>query len=188
MRSLIAACLLLPGSLLAADAVSHDYFEVQGAWLDPEDVDAEAGVRVRGSLQLVGNFLVYGDYTRAGFDAGGADVDVDIANLGVGYRVRISEASDVSFQAGAIRTSADAGVVNVDDTGALVAMEVRSRFDNGVELGTRAGWTHDGPDGNGYLLAMNVLYHFNEWLAVSAEALTYDGDVNHYGAGLRVSF
>lgn len=188
MRLLIAACLALPAMLPAAEQISHDYIEAQGIYLDPDDIDAEPGLRLRGSVRVAGNVLLVGDHTRASFETGGTDVDADISTLGVGYRMPVSELSDVSFLAGVLHARVDGGLIDDDRTGGLVAMEVRSRFNDTVELGTRAGWAYDGPEGSGYMLAMNALFHLNDWFAFSVEALTYELDVNHFGAGVRVSF
>ena len=69
-----------------------------------------------------------------------------------------------------------------------MALEVRSRFGRHLDLGSRAGWTRDAPGGNGFMLGMTALWHIDDTFAVSAEAVTWGGDVNHVGLGARVSF
>lgn len=193
MKPVLAALLLV--TPLGAQATNLDDNHIRGglAHVSPDHAGSDLGAYLAGAVRINQGLFAWGDVTRADPDyrigsGGRDDFQHTVSNLGLGWRIPISPVAEYSLEAGWVRTEVDRIGPNLRENGVVAAFGVRALVAEKVELTTRAGYTWDGPAGNGYLIGLGSYFRIGQSWGLTVEGLTYGGDDIHGRLGARFSF
>lgn len=190
MRSLAVASALFIGSLVSgnvkADTPSYDFFEVAyvNGDIDNPDVDGD-GFSLGGSVSVHENWFLFADYADLDFDFG---VDLSLLDVGVGYRVPMSDNTDLALTGSFVRADANSGIGNVDESGYGIAALIRGMVNSQFELNGGISYVDlGGTDGDDTSFNIGGVYSFTDNVAFDGRIEIGD-DVNLYIAGFRFYF
>ena len=94
---ILAAAFAAPGLVLANDELNYNYVELGYLRADPDHLDSEDGVGLRGSFAISPNVHVFGGYDWDAIRRPHANLsgfDADAYRLGLGYNTGISDKVD----------------------------------------------------------------------------------------------
>lgn len=189
MGALAALALALPAAGQAADfgysfvdlaLVPHAEVEVGNG-----DVDGD-GFQLRGSLDVSANFFVLVELQDFSFDNG---IDTTRWMVGGGGHWPINNTLDVIARVGIVRSEAEFGRIERDDTGVFLGGRLRAniaprfQLEGGVEY---VGAETLDSDDDMYLVGEGR-YHFTEQFSAGA-LLTFGGDTRQLGVYGRFDF
>ena len=189
MKKLLPALLLLAApAAFAADDISYTFAEVDYLLVEPDidgfDVEGDDGLGLSGSLHVTDHFYLFGNYQTGEVDSGiFDDIDVDLFDLGLGWRMGLGPNLDVLAEAAWAR----AEVGQFDDNGAELKVGLRFAATDSIELGAKLGYADFGDNLDGGFGEFNLLWKFNRVLGVNVLA-DIGEDSETYGVGLRATF
>jgi len=187
--SALAASAAFVPFLAQAEGLSWSY--VDAAYINTdidrfdEDVD---GFALRGSYEIVDNLFVFAGYADQGTTVAGLDIDLQTYNLGLGYAWPLGEALDVYGKVGYVSAEADVGGLgDVDDDGYSLALGLRGRAVEQLELEGAVSFVDLSDSGDDTTLDLGARWYFTPQFAVGLEG-SFGDDANTYGLGVRWNF
>jgi hypothetical protein len=188
--SLLSLALLgaLSTTAQASDQLSYSFVEAgyaqAGEFGSPTDFD---GWAVRGSIAAGENFYFVADYINtSGSVFTSDDTDIDVYDIGVGYRHSLSEKADFFADVAWSNLEFDTAFASLDDDGYRARLGFRGQLASKFEGSIAAVHRDFGDFGNDTALQLGGLIEFNETFGLSIEAEI--GDETRYFAGLRASW
>ncbi|MEO1245650.1 MAG: hypothetical protein AAFX56_08180 [Pseudomonadota bacterium] len=176
-----ALAVTLTGTPAHATDLSYDYLELRFVDTEIGSQDGD-GLRLAGSYQVSGNWLLVGGYTSLDFDGG---VDADTLEIGAGYVYRYKPEFDLVGYAKLVRTEVEAGGFDNDETGFSLAGGIRGRFT--PELEGRATVNYIDVDDSDTFFEFGGDYHFTEQFSAGV-TLEVGGDADTFTIGARWFF
>jgi hypothetical protein len=184
---LASSCALAP---LAAQAEGLSYSQLDAGYVvtDIDDFNDEAdGFMLRGSYEFVENWFGYARYLDQSVDAFGVDVDVSQFSLGVGYALPLAATTDLYGKIGYSQADASAGGASADDDGYELAVGLRAKPLQQLELEGSVNYLDLSDTGDDTSLGLAARWYFADQLAVGVEG-DFADDATSYGIGVRWSF
>lgn len=189
-RILAVASALFVSSIVSgnvkADSPSYDFFEVAyiNGDIDNPDIDGD-GFGFGGSVSIHENWFMFADYSKLDFDFG---VDLSLLDVGAGYRLPMSDTTDLAITGSYVKADASSGFGSADDSGYGIAALVRGMVNDQFELNGGISYVDLGGSG-GDDTSFNVggVYSFTDNFAFDGRIEIGD-DVNLYIAGFRFYF
>ena len=134
---ILAICALsLSGfvSSVQANNINYDYMEVGYSLVN--DSVVSGGLTLSGSYDIYDNINVLGNLfiSTSSDKPAPRDAEVTAYTIGFGYHKNVSEKMDVFAEALLLNTDSTVGPINIDDTGYIAAVGVRSPLNDKVEL------------------------------------------------------
>lgn len=164
-----------------ASELSYNYAELR--FVDTEIGAADGdGLRLNGSFELTGNWLLVGGYTTLDFDGG---VDTSALEFGAGYVHRYSPRMDIVGYGKLVRTEVDTPFGDDDDTGISLAGGVRGSFT--PEFEGRATVNYINVDETDTFFEIGGDYYFDDQFSAGA-TLEFGGDADTLTLGVRWFF
>lgn len=180
-KKLIAFALLASSSMaIQAQDVSYSYLEggVGALDFDASGTSTEAGFFAGFSAQASEALYVMGSYEE--YDLG--RFELSLIKLGLGFRAAINDQSDFNLELA--YDEVDARFAGSDGFRATVGL--RSAISRWFQSRAYAGYTTDDDfDDGDFVLGLEGNVPFNDRLALTAQAESYEFDVNIFRAGLR---
>jgi len=180
-------------ALLAAPAMaaepSYNFVAAGYQSIDIDDVapginvDGD-GFGIGGSFELNDSFHVFASYGTADFDFG---VDLDELQLGVGYRMPMSDKADFIISAAWVQAEVSALGFSVDDDGFGASLGVRGYVNEKFELAGNVSYVDFGDGGDDTSVGGAARYHLMPNLALELGA-DFADDITTYGIGVRLYF
>ena len=164
-----------------ATELSYDYVELRFVDTEIGNLDGD-GLRLAGSYQISGNWLLVGGFSSLDFDN---DVDTTTFDIGAGYVYRYRPEFDLVGYARFVHTEVDAGPFEEDDTGIALAGGVRGLFTPAFE--GRATVNYINVDDSDTFFEFGADYHFNPQFSAGA-TLDVGGDADSLTIGVRWFF
>lgn len=191
-RILAIASALFVGSLIAgnvkADSPSYDFVEVAFVKgdIDDSDVDVDGdGFAFGGSVSVHENWFLFADYADLDFDFG---VDLSLLEVGAGYRLPMSDNTDLALSAAYVKADLDSPLGSADDDGYGIAAIVRGMVNSQFELNGGLSYIDlGGSDGDETSFSIGGVYSFTDNVAFNGRVEIGD-DINLYTAGFRFYF
>jgi hypothetical protein len=190
--SLLSLALLgaLSTTAQASDQLSYSFVEAGYAQAGEFDSGENFnGYGIRGSVALGDHWYLLGDY----YNTDGTitvvvsvDNDIDIYDLGVGYRHGLSDKTDFFVDLSYSNIELSNQFASIDDDGYRARLGVRGQLASKFEGSIAAVHRDFGDFGNDTALQLGGLIEFNETLGLSLEAEI--GEDTRYFAGLRASW
>jgi hypothetical protein len=201
MKKQIALALALAVAPFAASAGELSYNYVEGSYAHLNiDVDGVGdahfnGGQLRGSFQVIDQVYLFGGYGKVRNDDAGVDVDFDEAQLGVGFRMPVSDSADFIAELGALRQEIEVGGDSQKADGGRASVGVRTQAGESLEGWVKASYTDGGDFEGGFSGTVGALFKFNPTWGVLAE-IEYgesddaglDVDMTKFLIGVRASF
>jgi hypothetical protein len=187
---MMKAYLLLAGLLLQGVAIAQtvdkrpvdlDYSYAELRFVDV-DYRGGDGLRLNGSYQLDGNWLIVGGLTALDFNN---DVDTTFLELGGGYVWHYSEDFDFVSTLRLVRYEVDAGGGDFDDTGLAFSAGTRGLLAPQFEI--RGSVNHISLDDSDTYLELAGDYYFTKLLSAGV-SLEFAGDTDVVTIGARWFF
>ena len=174
---------VMAGAFAPAQAteLSYDYAELRFVDTEVGNLDGD-GLRLAGSYQISGNWLLVGGFSSLDFDN---NVDTTTFDIGAGYVYRYRPEFDLVGYARVVHTEVDAGPFEEDDTGIALAGGVRGLFT--PEFEGRATVNYINVDDSDTFFEFGADYHFTPQFSVGA-TLDVGGDADTLTIGVRWFF
>lgn len=168
---------------LTSAQLSYNYIEGGLSYIDIDDVDDDFGWNINGSFRIAERV-----YLRAAHDRWDPiGIDVDISQIGLGFRSAINPRTDWFIDGAWIRTNVDLPGVSAEN-GAQGLLGVRGRPGEILEFRIFGGYVVDGPEGDNPTIGGDLTFHLTPILALSVQGQAYSGDVLIGRANLRINF
>lgn len=190
MKKTLLALALLAGFAGTANAseLSYNFIEVDyinvGDFGYADDFD---GFALKGSVAFGEHFYGVADYANTSASPFGVDTDIDLYNVGVGYKNKISGKADffadVSYSH--IRASSFGG--GASDDGYTARIGFRGNFNDHFEGSVAAVHRDLGIAGTDTSLQLGAQFKFNDTWGITANT-EFGGDDTRYSVGVRASF
>lgn len=194
-RVILAACLVMPASVMAAD-FSYDYIDLNYAYTDFDDLDTDAeGGTVGFSWSPGDGLFIGGAYGRQETDD--YDIDVDSGTLGVGAYFPLNDSINLDFTVAAAYQGLDTPVGDFDSYGASAGLHLRAWLAPRFELFTGVNYVNlfsgDIPDDDDYVddWAVNagLRVYLLDQISISASyGYQFDSEAELIQAGVRFNF
>jgi opacity protein-like surface antigen len=197
--ALTIAAVLLGTATLSAQAAEPNYTYVQASYnwsgISPDvlsDINLNAW-NLAGSMEFADHFYGFVGYQ----DGTGDNWNSSMWNLGLGYKMKVAENTDWYIQGKYIDESlkyrpAGVTVINDSDSGFGFGTGVRSMVTDHIELQGGINYTMvNGLYGDGFGIAANGIYHFNDTWGVTlgyAYDWRQDFNISDINVGVRASF
>lgn len=176
---------LLPASA-SADSPSYDFFQIDfiSGDIDNPDVDGD-GFGIGGSVSIHENWFLFGSYGDLDFDGA---VDLSVLDLGLGYRVPMSDTTDLALTAGFVSADLDTSFGSADDDGYALGALIRGMVNDQFELNGGISYVDlGGSNGDDTSFLLGGVYSLNENIAING-GIEIGDDVNFYNLGFRFYF
>jgi hypothetical protein len=192
-KAVLIASILAAVASAQADELDYTYLEAGFGQVDIDGLDEDGdALFVGGSYGFGTNWLVFGEYSTAEFDAGaGAEVDFDQFVIGFGAHFPIANAVDFVGRIGYVDASADVsapflGTVSVDDSGYALSGGLRALVAQRFELEGSIDYVDFG-DSDDTGISLSGLYRFTDLFSLGARLASSD-DSDEYGLFARFTF
>ncbi len=191
-KTVTLICALFSTSSALAASPNWDY--IQGGYyiVNISDIDGldPHGFGIGGAKSLGKNVFVRGSYSMTNDDIFDGDVDFDQGSAEVGYRYKMTGATDIygtlAYQYAEISASGPSGNLTSDTDGFGANIGIRSMLTSKIDLEASAGFLRfDGDSEAIAMLAAN--YHFHPNVSVGLN-FTNIADVGTLAALVRYSF
>ena len=186
--SLVAAtlALLAPIAATQAEGIGYDYVDLGYVTTDFDGVSKDAdGFVLRGSLEVIDDWFVYGRYSNQGIKFAGSDLDVERFSVGGGYAWSFAPNMDLYGKLGYTKFEADFG--DADDDGYELAVGLRARPLSTLELEGSINYVDLSDSGDDTSLGLAALWYITERVALGVEGEFAD-EATTYGIGVRWEF
>ena len=191
-KAVLIASILATCAAAQADELDYTYVEAGFGQVDIDGLDEDGdALFVGGSYGFGTNWLVFGEYSTAEFDAGaGAEVDFDQFVVGFGAHFPIAPRVDFVGKLGYVDVGADVstpfGSASADESGYLLSGGVRSLFGQRFELEGAIEYVDIG-DEDDTGISLSGLYRFTDLFSLGVRLATSD-DSDEYGLFARFTF
>jgi hypothetical protein len=181
-----------PESVAVPVGLSYNYAELSYADVDLDDTSIGLQrYRLAGSFLVIPSVFVTGGYTferSDSFDFGGANDSLEIStiNLGLGYRLGLSETVDFKAELGALRQEFEFDDLKDDDTGFQLGVGLRAAVSPRFELAGDATYV-DVFEDDDTIISASGLFHVSKIFAVSLD-LESASESQSYGLTGRLNF
>ncbi len=180
--------LLLVAATPAVADISYNYVDLGYQRIDidssPIDVDGD-GFAIGGAFEIAEDWFVQAAYGQADFDFG---VDLDQTTLGFGYRLSMTETSDVFATVNYVRADISSTFFgSADDDGFGISVGVRAMLTDTFELNGALGYVDLDDSGDNTTVSVGGLYSFTDTFALGLGA-EFDDDITSYGIVGRLYF
>lgn len=177
----IVGCCCSFGVPAIASDLSYTYAELRFVDTEIGNQDGD-GLRVAGSFELTGNWLLVAGFTTLDFDG---NVDTSALEVGAGYVYRYHPKFDIVGYGKIVRTEVDFTGGDDDDTGISLAGGIRGRFT--PELEGRATVNYINVENTDTFFELGADYYFNRQFSAGA-TLEFGGDADALTLGVRWFF
>lgn len=190
--SLLSLALLgaLSTTAQASDQLSYSFVEAGYAQVGEFGIDDDFnGYGLRGSVAIADNWYFVGDYYNTDATFSGVvsvDNDLDIYDLGVGYRHGLSDKSDFFVDVAYSNIEMSNSFTSFDDDGYRVRAGFRGQLGSKFEGSIAAVYRDFGDFGDDTALQLGGLIEFTPTWGLSLEAEI--GEDTRYFAGVRASW
>ncbi|HZH43509.1 MAG TPA: outer membrane beta-barrel protein [Lysobacter sp.] len=189
----LVLALALAAAPFAASAADLSYTYVEGGYTrldtdeDAGDFEFDGG-QIRGSVAIADAFYLHGSYGRVSEDVLGTDVDVDDAQIGVGYRLAMGERADFIAELAYVRQEVDIdGFGDETIDGGRASVGVRGAINDRLEGYAKVNYVDGGDFDGDFSGTLGALVKFNPTWGLVAE-VEGDNDARRYLVGVRASF
>lgn len=168
-KLLIGSALVLSfGQAYAAESPKWDSLSASSQHIDANNENL-SGFGISGSALLNDNVFAFGDISKTSDTNNGVDFDFDTLSLGLGYRVGISQNTDlfgrVSYEKFEAKASSRGRSNKADNNGYGLAVGVRSMVSDQIELLGSIGYL-DIEEESEAELTVGAYYHFTDNFAL----------------------
>lgn len=173
-------------ALASADSPSYDFFQIDfiSGDIDNPDVDGD-GFGLGGSVSIQENWYLFGEYSDLDFDG---SVDLSLLELGVGYRLPMSDTTDLALSASYVSADLDSSFGSADDDGYGISALIRGMVSDQFELNGGISYVDlGGTGGDDTSFVFGGVYSFTDNVAFKA-GIEIGDDINFYTAGFRFYF
>jgi len=187
LPALVATAAVLP-VVAQADGLSYSYLE--GAYINTDidnfdrDVD---GFALRGSFEVTDNVFLFGDYSDQSTSIFNTDYGLQQLKLGVGYAWPLDKNLDLYGKVGYVHAELDVPGRNPDDDGYLLAVGMRGRVLDALELEGSVNYIDLNDSGDDTSLGLAARYFFMPQFAVGLEG-DFGDNADTYGVNVRWNF
>lgn len=186
--SAIATTAALLPFLAQAEGLSYSYLEAAYINTDIDQFDEEVdGFALRGSFEITEQVFVFAGYSNQSTEIFGTDLDVEQMNIGLGYAWSIAPTTDIYGKVGYVDAQVDAGAFDADDDGYMLAVGLRGRPADQLELEGSVNYVDLSDSGDDTSVGLAARWFFTEQFAVGVEG-AFGDDANTYGVGVRWNF
>ena len=181
----LMAALLMHGIAIAQTGetktvdLSYSYAELRFVDVDFRGGD---GIRLNGSYELDGNWLIIGGLTSLDFNN---NVDLTVLELGGGYVWHYSEDFDLVSTLRLVRSDIDTGGISADETGFALSAGTRGLLTPQFEI--RGSVNHINLDNSDTYLDLAGDYYFTKQFSAGV-SLEFAGDTDTFTIGARWFF
>ncbi len=182
--------LLLAASTPAMADISYSYIDVSVMRIDIDDVFFVGGDVEGEIIGIEGSFEVAEDwFLRAAFAQGNLDFgfDLDSAELGVGYKLDITERSDVFATVSYFRSETSSAFGSGEADGLGISAGFRAMLGDRFELNGALSHVDFDDGGDNLFVSAGGLYSFTEQFALGFD-IERDPDAVSYGIVGRYYF
>ena len=191
MKKTLALAVVFAAVPFAAPAaeISHTYVEAGVTRYDADAPDSVGGdmefdgAFIRGSAALSDSFYAFGGYTRATHDDFGFDLDVEEAEVGLGYNMPVGQRAELIAELGYVRQELD----QFDYDGGRASAGIRGQLADRVEGWAKASYTDGDFSDGSFSTDVGALVKLNATWGLVGE-IEFSEDANRYSAGIRASF
>lgn len=178
---------LLP-FLAQAEGLSYSYLDAAYINTDIDQFDEEVdGFALRGSFEITEQVFLFAGYANQSTEVFGTDIDVEQMNVGVGYAWPLAPSTDIYGKVGYVSAEIDAGGFDADDDGYLLAVGLRGRPADQLELEGAVNYVDLSDSGDDTSVGLAARWFFTEQFAVGVEG-EFGDDATTYGVGVRWNF
>ena len=188
--SLVAAALALMAPIAAtqAEGIGYNYVDLGYVTTDVDGFNKDAdGFVLRGSLEVVDNWFVYGRYVDQSIKFAGSDIDVERFSVGGGYAWTFAENMDLFGKLGYTQVEGEFGHASADDDGYELGVGIRARPLSALELEGSINYVDLSDAGDDTALGVAALWYIADHLALAVEGEFADEEKT-YGIGFRWEF
>lgn len=187
-RLILVPALLLAAAAAGAQTANYNYIQGSFQQIDLDvpglDVDGD-GLGISGSFEIDENFYLFGEFQTADVGFG---IDVDIIDVGGGYRTGIGRNLDLYANLGYTKVKIDgAGGGASDDSGFSVGLGLRGAVSEAVELYGGLDYIDFDDSDSETRANAGFLMKLTENLGVGLKASLWD-DFNVYQINARLYF
>jgi len=187
VSALAATAALLP-FVTQAEGLSYSYIDLAYINTDIDQFDEDVdGFALRGSLEITDQVFLFANYADQSTSIFGDDLDVQNYGLGVGYAWPIAPSMDLYGKIGYVKYEADFRGFNADDDGYSLALGLRGRPADQIELEGAINYVDLSDSGDDTSLGLGARWFFTDQFAVGVEG-DFSDDANTYGIGVRWNF
>ena len=186
-RRIAALAVALALAPLAATAADINYSFLDAGWvrIDPDGISKSAdGFGLRGSVGVTEDIFLFANYSDVSLNYGGASLDEKDYSVGAGYAYPVSDRASLYGKVAWARVDADFLGENLTEDGYSVAVGLRGRPAEKVELEGAVTYTDFSNLGSTTSVDLGARYYFVPTFAVGLEASLSD-DAKMYMAGFR---
>lgn len=169
-----------------AESPSYDFFELAYVKADIDNPNADGdGFGLGGSVSIHENWFMFADYSDFNLDFG---VDLSLLDVGVGYRLPISDTTDLALKAAYVKADASTGFGSADDSGYGIGAQIRGMVNKQLELNGGINYVDfGGSGGDDTSFEAGAVYSFTDNFALDGNFELGD-DLNVYTLGFRFYF
>jgi hypothetical protein len=192
--SLVAAIVALsPVAVTQAEGISYTYADLGYVVTDLDGVSSDFdGFVLRGSIEVVDNWFIYGRYLDQTLSESGLDFDLQQFSIGGGYAWSFAENMDLYGKVGYTQAELDTsgqgfGGFDIDDDGYELGVGLRARPMEALELEGAITYVDLSDSGDDTSFGVAARWFFTDNFAVGVEG-DFADDANSYGFGVRWAF
>ena len=186
MKILILLAGLLLQGIAVAQTVEEKSVDLSYSYVELRFVDVDSrsgdGIRLNGSYELDGNWVIVGSLTSLDFNN---NVDLTLLELGGGYVWHYSDDFDLVSTLRLVRSEIDNGANDADDTGFAITAGARGLLTPQFEI--RGSVNHINLDDSDTYLELAGDYYFTDQVSAGV-SLEFAGDTDAFTIGVRWLF
>lgn len=193
LETLCAAAVLASPLAATAQELSYNYVEAGYVQVEPDDGDIEFdGFRAKVSGQIAEQVYLFASYGEIESDEflGGATIEQEVITAGLGYRIPVAAATDLTAEAAFVSVDVSAegpvGSGSDDDTGFGLGLGLRHLFTPYVEGAVNVDYV-DVFDEDETTLTLSGLFHLTPALSLGA-GYSISDDADGWTVGGRFNF
>lgn len=191
MKKSLIVLSLLAGFAGSANASELSYSFIEADYVNLGDfggAESFDGFGVRGSIAFGENFYGLASYNNTSANPFGVNIDIDLWNVGLGFKHSINDKADFFADASYSDASVSCfGCSDPDGSGYTVNVGFRGNFNDHFEGSIAANHRDLSDFGSDTSLALGAQFKFNETWGITANT-EFGGDDNRYSIGVRASF
>ena len=198
--SLLAAAALISSQAFAA-APKWEYVDLNYIKLDVDNTNVEPdGGELQWVQQFGNNFFVQGSYLKTSDDLGNDELDLDVIELGVGYKHSLTHNTDWYSSISYMRYDQETDNTDLEENGVALATGLRSMLTENFELAGEISYTYlnrdDNVDSAGRFgiyddrqtsASIQSTYYLTENFGINA-GYRYASDIKGFNVGVRYAF
>lgn len=190
MKKTLLALALLAGFAGTANASELSYSFIEADYVNIGDLDSGNdfdGFRVRGSVEFGENFYGLADYTMTSASPFGINIDIDLYNVGVGFKTNVGDKADFFVDASYSNIDLSSSFGGASDNGYTVRAGFRGQLADSFEGTIGVSHRDLGDFDQDTSLLLGGQFKFNDTWGITAD-VDAGGDDTRYAVGVRASF